>query len=179
MESAMVGLGRMGANMARRLCGVATASSSRTAEREGAGAGQRGRRGVRELEDVAQKRCTPRPLVHAAGRGGRPTDGSDVVVPLLAAGDVVIDGGNSRFQEDQRGAAPRSSTGMHFLDAGTSGGIWGLEGGYCLMVGGAERRRAPRADLRARCAARAATLHAATTAPATSSRWSTTASSTG
>ena len=95
------------------------------------------------------------------------------------AGDTIVDGGNSNFRDSQRRYAEAAEHGIHFVDAGVSGGIWGLEDGYCLMVGGDARRgRAPRADLHRARARRTATPTSARPAPGTSRRWSTTGSST-
>ncbi len=120
----------------------------------------------------------------------------DQLRPLLEAGDIVIDGGNSYYRDDITRAADLKRDGIHFVDCGTSGGVWGLERGYCLMIGGEDepvqrldphlpdhrpRRRAPRSPPRA-CSREAPpsrdTCTAARTAPGTSSRWCTTASST-
>ncbi len=121
----------------------------------------------------------------------------DELKPLLEPGDIVIDGGNSYYRDDIARAKDLITRGIHFIDCGTSGGVWGLDRGYCLMIGGenepvehldpicsspsrparaARRRRraGPRAAPRRR-----ATCTAGPTAPATSSRWSTTGSSTG
>ena len=119
------------------------------------------------------------------------------LVPLLESGDIVIDGGNSYYLDDIRRAKELAAKGIHYVDVGTSGGVWGLERGYCLMIGGEDAtvvststrssRRSRRASARSsarraatRPAARPsrATCTAGRTAPATSSRWSTTASST-
>ena len=119
------------------------------------------------------------------------------LLPLLEQGDILIDGGNSYYVDDIRRAKELAAKGIHYVDVGTSGGVWGLERGYCMMIGGEPevvkhldpifKRLAPgrgdiAADARAREAPAAppktAISTAARTAPATSSRWSTTASST-
>src|SRR5256885_15618656 len=72
-------------------------------------------------------------------RAGAPVEQAIAdLIPILESGDIIIDGGNSNFKDSKRGAATLASKGIHFLDAGTSGGIWGLKNGYCLMVGGAK-----------------------------------------
>ena len=119
------------------------------------------------------------------------------LLPLSSRGDILIDGGNSYYIDDIRRAKELAPKGIHYVDVGTSGGVWGLERGYCMMIGGetavgdsastrsSRRWRPARATSRARRAARRpaappsrATCTAARTAPATSSRWCTTASST-
>ena len=119
----------------------------------------------------------------------------DTLVPLLRAGDIVIDGGNSYYIDDIRRAEQLREKGMHYVDVGVSGGVWGLDRGYCLMIGGEDASSAPRPDLpgagpghghrpaprdATRSAARRnrAICTAARTAPATLSRWCTMASST-
>ncbi len=137
MKLAMVGLGKMGANMSRRLLRgghavVAYARSAASVEalaREGALA-------ARSLKHAVQQLAPPRIVWLMVPSG----DATEAVVgelgPLLAAGDVVVDGGNSFFKDDIRRAAALAERGIRFVDAGTSGGVWGLERGYCLMVGG-------------------------------------------
>lgn len=137
MDIAMVGLGRMGANMARRLARgghrvvVWNRTHARAEELSAEGAEP-----VRELADVVAALPQPRVIWLMLPYGAPTQEVIDELAPLLAEGDILIDGGNSPFQLDvERGAAlvPR---GIRYLDAGTSGGVWGLEVGYCLMVGG-------------------------------------------
>ena len=137
MDVAMIGLGRMGANMARRLLrgGHRVVVWNRTFEKaqelesEGAEA-------LRELTDVPKALTAPRVLWFMLPHGQTTEDAIDEVVPLLQAGDVIIDGGNSMFAEDIRRADRLAPHGLRYLDVGTSGGIWGLENGYCMMAGG-------------------------------------------
>ena len=157
---------------------------------EGAGAS-------RNLEDfVAQLEQAARRLGHAAGRRGDRADGEWQLAELMEPGDIIIDGGNSYFKDDMRRAQALKPKGMHYVDVGTWGGVWGLERGYCMMIGGDkevvdhldpifETLAPAAARSRARRAARAATRGPrglsplpARPAPAISSRWSTTASST-
>ncbi len=137
MQLGMVGLGRMGANIVRRLvrqgheCVVSDlqAESVRNLEREGA-------KGASSIEDLVRKLSPPR-AVWVMVPAGTPTE--EVVKQVgerLQTGDVLIDGGNSYFKDDIRRAAALAARGVHFLDVGTSGGVYGLERGYCLMVGG-------------------------------------------
>jgi 6-phosphogluconate dehydrogenase len=137
MRLGFVGLGRMGGNMVRRLLGggheiVAYARSEesiREAESHGA-------TGARSLDELVGKLHAPR-AVWLMIPAGKPVDESIATLkPLLARGDVVVDGGNSRFSDSVRRAADLETVGIGFLDSGTSGGIWGLKNGYCLMVGG-------------------------------------------
>ena len=138
MRLAMIGLGRMGANMARRLLRdghevvVHNRSVEPIAELEAEGA-----IGARALEDVPAALVPPR-VVWLMVPAGDPTERIlEQLGELLDDGDVVIDGGNSNYRDSIRRADALRGRGIAFVDAGTSGGIWGLDAGYCLMVGGA------------------------------------------
>jgi 6-phosphogluconate dehydrogenase len=136
MQLGMIGLGRMGANMVRRLmrgghsCVVydRTAAAVRSLSAEGAS-------GAERLEDFVAGLATPRTIwlmVPAAV-----VDATlDALLPLLAGGDVVVDGGNSYYRDDIMRAKRLGERDVHYIDCGTSGGILGLERGYCLMLGG-------------------------------------------
>jgi len=136
MQLGMIGLGRMGSNLVRRLmrdghhCVAydVTAGAVKTLEGEGA-------TGASSLEDFVAKLDKPRAawLMVPAGVVG-PT--LDQLVPLLEPGDTVIDGGNSYYRDDIRRAEQLAAKGIQYLDCGVSGGIWGLDRGYCLMIGG-------------------------------------------
>jgi 6-phosphogluconate dehydrogenase len=137
MKLGFVGLGKMGANMVQRLLQggheiVAYARSEdsiREAESRGAG-------GARSLEELVGKLAPPR-VVWLMIPAGKPVDDSvSQLSGLLASGDVIVDGGNSRFSDSARRAGELAARGIGYLDAGTSGGVWGLKNGYCLMVGG-------------------------------------------
>ena len=137
MELGMIGLGRMGANMTERLVlgGHKVITYDRSAE-----AIQRvvdkGAVGAASLADFTRKLSLPR-AVWLMVPSGDPVDQTiDQLLPSLAKGDIVIDGGNSNYKDSMRRAEKMKSHGMHFVDAGTSGGIWGLQNGYCMMVGG-------------------------------------------
>ncbi len=139
MELGLVGLGRMGLNMVIRLVRgghrvvVYNRSPEKVREAEGHGGV-----GASSLADLVA-RLTPPRAVWVMVPAGAPTQAMiDAIAPLLAPNDVVVDGGNSNFREDARRAAVLQPLGIHYLDAGTSGGVWGLEVGYCLMVGGEE-----------------------------------------
>jgi len=127
----MVGLGRMGGNMAERL---------RRHGHEVVGYDRdRNVSDVGSLEELVEKLDPPR-AVWVMVPSGKPTD--DVIETLAGAlqpGDVIIDGGNTFFRDSQRHAEDLSARGVHFVDVGTSGGVWGLQEGYCLMAGGDER----------------------------------------
>ncbi len=137
MQLGMIGLGRMGANMVRRLlknqheCVVFDHNPENVAAlvKEGA-------IGAASLEEMAQKLATPR-AVWLMVPSGAATEGSvKDLSKVLSSGDTIIDGGNSFYKDDVRRAATAKEAGITYLDAGTSGGIWGVERGYCLMIGG-------------------------------------------
>jgi 6-phosphogluconate dehydrogenase len=137
MEVAMVGLGRMGGNMARRLLrgGHRVVVWNRTyAKAEELGA--EGAEPVKELTEVVEALSAPRAIWIMLPYGDATQAAIDELTPLLDEGDVLIDGGNSPFQHDIERGAQLKAKGIRYLDAGTSGGVWGLEVGYCLMVGG-------------------------------------------
>lgn len=137
MQIAMVGLGRMGANMARRLmqgghaCVVYDRNPQAVAQLVAEGA-----TGANSLGDLAQKLAPPRTAWIMVPAGDITENAITELAGYFAAGDVIIDGGNSYFKDDVRRAKTLAARGIHHLDAGTSGGVWGLERGYCLMVGG-------------------------------------------
>jgi len=138
MKIAMVGLGKMGANMTTRLLehGHEVVAFDRSPEARAAAA-QKGAQAADSLEDVAAKLEPPR-VVWVMLPSGDPTNSTIATLKgVLADGDVVIDGGNSNYKEAAPMAATLAEKGIGFVDAGTSGGIWGLKEGYCLMVGGA------------------------------------------
>ncbi len=140
MKLGLVGLGRMGANMSRRWLGnghtvVGYARHADTVEamvKDGAISD-----GATSLADLVAKLDTPRVLwlmVPAASVD----DTIAQLAPHLARGDIVVDGGNSYYRDDIRRARELEPSGVRYLDCGTSGGVWGLERGYCLMIGGPE-----------------------------------------
>jgi 6-phosphogluconate dehydrogenase len=136
MQLGMIGLGRMGANMVRRLmradheCVVFDVSSEAVQQLAGEGAV-----GAESLEDLVGKLTRPR-AVWLMVPAAIVDQTLDSLVPLLDAGDAVIDGGNSYYRDDLRRAARVAEHDLHYVDTGTSGGVWGLERGYCLMIGG-------------------------------------------
>jgi len=136
MQIGMIGLGRMGANMVRRLIrGGHTAVVHDRAPEAIAALVKDGATGAASLKEFVDKLSTPRAvwlMVPAAV-----VDASIASLrPLLSRGDIIIDGGNSHYQDDIARAKSLAADGIHYIDAGTSGGVWGLERGYCLMVGG-------------------------------------------
>ena len=137
MELAMVGLGRMGANMVRRLLrgGHRIVVSDRDPKQVEMMVSE-GAVGAKTLKDLASALKPPR-AVWIMVPSGAPTEQTvNDVAAVLDAGDIIIDGGNSLYKDSMRRADTLKPKGVHFVDAGTSGGIWGLEVGYCLMVGG-------------------------------------------
>jgi 6-phosphogluconate dehydrogenase len=136
MELGMIGLGRMGASMVRRILRAGHQCIVYDLHSEAVQAlVKEGAVGTTSLEDFASKLKTPRAvwmMVPAAVVD--PTLKS--LIPLLEEDDVVIDGGNSYYHDDIRRAAELKLRGIHYVDAGTSGGVWGSERGYCLMIGG-------------------------------------------
>ena len=138
MQIGMVGLGRMGANMTRRLLRSRHACVVYDADPKAAQAlEQDGAQVARSLEGLAAALAPPRVvwLMLPAAVVDRTLQ---ALVPLLSAGDVVVDGGNSLYRDDVRRAGQLAARGVLYLDVGTSGGVWGLERGYCLMIGGDE-----------------------------------------
>ncbi len=138
MQLGMIGLGRMGANMVRRLMRhgheavVFDMSPDAVAQLAGEGA-----IGGASLEDFVAKLSKPR-AVWLMVPAAVVDQTLDRLLPLLEADDVVIDGGNSNYRDDIRRAQRTSALGIHYLDCGTSGGVWGLERGYAQMIGGDE-----------------------------------------
>ena len=138
MQIGVIGLGRMGGNIARRLmraghqCVVfdASAKAAEALAQDGAIA-------AASLPDMVQRLGpSPRAVWVMLPAGAITEDTVAALGGLLSAGDMVIDGGNSYFRDDIRRAASLAEHGIHYLDCGTSGGVWGLERGYCLMIGG-------------------------------------------
>ena len=139
MQVGMIGLGRMGMNMSRRLLGgehqvvVFNRSGEKVEQMQKEGA-----MGSASLEDMIQKLTRPRVLWMMIPAGKPVDDTIQALSPLLSPGDIVIDGGNSNFRDDLRRSEGLASSGIHYVDVGVSGGVWGLEVGYCMMVGGDE-----------------------------------------
>ena len=140
MQLAMIGLGKMGGNMVERLLrgGHKVVAYDRAAETVQKYA-KLGATAATSLSDVVAKLSAPR-VVWVMVPAGQPVDDTIAELrPLLSGGDIIIDGGNSNFHETMRRAKDLAESDISFVDSGTSGGIWGLENGYCLMVGGEKR----------------------------------------
>ena len=139
MQLAMVGLGRMGGNMVRRLLrgGHELVVYDRKPDAVGELA-PLGARPARDLADLCARLQTPRIIWMMVPAGAPVDDTITGLSPHLAVGDILIDGGNSNFHDTMRRAAQLRARGIELVDCGTSGGIWGLENGYSLMVGGPE-----------------------------------------
>ena len=136
MELGLIGLGRMGRHMAERLMHQKHTVVAYDIDAQAVQAlTQKGARPASSIEDLVRALTPPRAiwLMIPAGLVDQTLDG---ILPQLASGDTLIDGGNSFYQDDQRRAARLRDQGIHYLDVGTSGGIFGLERGYCLMIGG-------------------------------------------
>lgn len=140
MEIAMVGLGKMGANMTRRLLRgghhvlVSDLNSDAVEDAVGYGA-----EGAASIEDLVSRLSSPR-VIWVMVPAGEPTESViDQLASVLEAGDIVVDGGNSNYKESQRRGAALAEKGILFVDVGTSGGVWGLSEGYSMMVGGSDQ----------------------------------------
>lgn len=137
MELAMIGLGRMGANMAERL--VRGGHTVRGYDPGEAARQQAEARGIvphANLQNAVSALPAPRVVWLMVPAGQVVDDTIAQLRPLLAAGDTVIDGGNSNYKDTQRRGAQLAEAGIHYIDCGTSGGVWGLAEGYSLMIGG-------------------------------------------
>src|SRR3984957_3006310 len=138
MEIGMIGLGRMGNNMVKRLlkaghkCVVYDIHPQAVEE-----LAKEGAVGSKSLDDFVHKLSKPR-AVWMMLPAAAVTSTLDTLAALLENDDVIIDGGNSYYHDDIHRAAKLKPKGIHYVDAGTSGGVWGMERGYCLMIGGEE-----------------------------------------
>ena len=140
MRLGMIGLGKMGGNMTERLLrgGHEVVAYDRSADVVGQYA-EKGAEGVADAAALVAALNAPR-IVWIMVPAGQPVDDTiAAVLPGLSRGDVIIDGGNSNFHDTLRRGKMLESEGIEFIDCGTSGGIWGLENGYCLMIGASEK----------------------------------------
>ncbi len=139
MQLGMVGLGRMGANLVRRLmrdgheCVVFDVSPDKVEE-----LAKEGAIGATSLADLASKLAQPRAVWIMVPAGEITSKTVAGVASTLDADDVIIDGGNSYYRDDIERAKTLAESGIHYVDVGTSGGVWGVDRGYCLMIGGDE-----------------------------------------
>jgi 6-phosphogluconate dehydrogenase len=139
MDIGIIGLGRMGGNIARRLmrgghkCVVLDRSQDAVKDVEAAGAA-----GAKDAADMLAKLSLPRAVWLMLPAGAVTEKVLTEVAGLMRSGDILIDGGNSFYKDDIRRAKTLRDKGLHYVDVGTSGGVWGLERGYCLMIGGDE-----------------------------------------
>ena len=137
MEIGVIGLGRMGGNMVQRLLTgghrvVAYDQRPEAVE----GVSRSGAEGASSFEDLVARLTAPRAVWIMVPAGGPTEDTLEAIAGLLSPGDVVIDGGNSNYKDSVRRAAALQKRDLYFMDAGTSGGVWGLTEGYSLMIGG-------------------------------------------
>ncbi len=140
MRMAMIGLGKMGGNMVRRLRkgNIEVVGFDRSNEVVAQLAREAGMVAASSVTDAVAKLSSPR-IVWLMLPSGDPTEQQiRALSPLLAKGDIIVDGGNSNYHDSQRRGAWLAEQGIGFMDSGTSGGIWGLENGYCLMVGASD-----------------------------------------
>lgn len=139
MQIGMVGLGRMGANMVRRLaqggheCIVFDLNPDNTAQVVGDGVTATG-----SIAEMVERLSAPRAVWIMVPAGAATGQTVETLGEMLTPGDIVIDGGNSHFKDDVKRASRLATRGIHYVDVGTSGGVWGAERGYCLMIGGEE-----------------------------------------
>ncbi len=146
MQLGVVGLGRMGGNIARRLTGKGHACVVYDRDDDAvAKLAKQGMTGAKDLADLVSKLEQPRAiwLMLPAGKATEST--IEALRPMLAAGDVLIDGGNTFYKDDIRRAKALKDAGIHYVDVGTSGGVWGYQRGYCMMIGG-DREAVDRLD---------------------------------
>jgi 6-phosphogluconate dehydrogenase len=152
MQLGFVGLGKMGGNMVHRIHRDSDHQVIAFDHQEEAiaAAAEHGASGASSLQDLVSKLDAPR-MVWLMVPAGDPTQQTvDELAGLLEAGDTIVDGGNTNWHDDVRRASALDAQGIHYIDVGTSGGVWGLEVGYCMMVGGHEEsvgRLAPILDV--------------------------------
>lgn len=139
MQIGIIGLGRMGMNMARRLMsgGHEVVAYNRSPEKVDQ-IRKEGAIGAESLEDLVSKLTAPRIVWMMLPIGGAIDDNIAALKKLLSKGDILVEGGNSHYKDDVRRAKDLEEHGIHYVDAGVSGGIWGLKNGYSTMIGGEE-----------------------------------------
>src|ERR1700746_2996811 len=140
MQLGVIGLGRMGGNIVRRLMKHGhTAVVYDKDEKAVADLAADGAAGAKALEDFVKKLEKPRTAWVMLPAGKITEETIEALAKLMEQGDVIIDGGNTFWQDDVRRGKALKPRGIHYLDVGTSGGIWGIERGYCMMIGGGKR----------------------------------------
>ncbi len=140
MQIAIIGLGRMGSNMARRLLrkGIEVVGYNRSMDIVDTLAREEGLIPAVSLNEAIEKLAAPRIVWLMLPAGNATEQTLHELIPLLEKGDIVVDGGNANYHDSQRRGALLADRDIGFIDAGTSGGVWGLDNGYCMMVGGSE-----------------------------------------
>jgi 6-phosphogluconate dehydrogenase len=139
MQIGIVGLGRMGANMGRRLMRNKHDVVVYDLKKESVAALEKeGATGAKDFADLAKKLSKPRAVWLMVPAGAPTEETIEHLRPFLESGDAIIDGGNSFYKDDVRRSTALKNEGIHYLDVGTSGGVWGIDRGYCLMIGGDE-----------------------------------------
>jgi 6-phosphogluconate dehydrogenase len=140
MRIAIIGLGKMGGNMARRLLrkGIEVVGFNRSPEVIDRLKKEEGLLPAKSLVNAVEQLPTPRIVWMMLPAGSATESTLHELISLLDEGDIVVDGGNANYLDSQRRAKELAAHGIGFIDAGTSGGVWGLDNGYCMMVGGSE-----------------------------------------
>lgn len=140
MQLGLIGLGKMGANMARRLCrhDIEVYGYNRSPEIAEQLAREEGMRACKDVDELISQLKPPRAIWIMLPSGEVTESMIQTLIPKLDKGDFLIDGGNSNYKDSQRRAAMLAEHQIEYADAGTSGGVWGLDNGYCLMVGGSD-----------------------------------------
>ncbi|EFL52889.1 6-phosphogluconate dehydrogenase, decarboxylating [Solidesulfovibrio fructosivorans JJ]] len=140
MKIGMIGLGRMGLNMARRLVrgGIEVVAYNRTVQKAEDFAAEEGKNAAaaQTMAELVSMLPAPRIIWLMLPAGGPTDEHVDELLPLLSPGDTIVDGGNTMYRDDLRRHKAAGDKGIRYCDAGVSGGIWGLAEGYCIMVGG-------------------------------------------
>ncbi len=138
MNIGMIGMGRMGANMARRLRrgGMEVVAYNRSVEVTQQLAKETGLTAVESFEEMIKQLAAPRIVWLMLPSGEATQTAIDQLAPMLSADDILVDGGNAYYKDSMRRGAQLAKSGIHYIDAGVSGGVWGLENGYAIMTGG-------------------------------------------
>ena len=169
MQLGMIGLGRMGGSMSKRLLQAGHDVKTYDPGVDSTAA---------TLAELRDQLAEPRTFWLMVPAGEITETAFQRVLGLASPGDAIVDGGNSNFRDSQRRHAEAGERGVHFVDAGVSGGVWGLEVGYCLMVGGDDEPVERLEPIFKALAPRTAMRTSGRPVPATSRRWCTTGSST-